>query len=145
MGTPHGPDGADGQPEVDDEESSADDSSVSSAPAPSNTRRRLLVFGLIAAAVLGVAEYATKLPSKRDVVVRVGDGIDRVELVWHEGDAVVHRTELGPPFNNPKSPVHLSDGTHRLELSVQRGADVTHEERRIEVADGASEIVIEVR
>jgi hypothetical protein len=104
------------------------------------------VFGLVVAAVIGVAEYATELPTERQVVVRVaeGEGIDRVDLVWHEGEAVVHQTQLGPPFAGSKSTVRLSDGSHRLVFSVHRGDQVVRTERRVEVAEGASEIVIEV-
>jgi hypothetical protein len=104
------------------------------------------VFGLIAAAAIGIGEYATKLPSERTVVVRVaeGEGIDSIELVWHEGDEVVHRTWLGAPFTGAKSGVRLSDGRHRVELAIHRGDRVSHAERHIDVDEDASEITLDV-
>jgi hypothetical protein len=131
VGTADRPNGADGAAEV----------------APKRTsRRKLLLYGIAVVAVIGVAELATGLPDERTVLVRIREGeeIERVELVWHEGDEVVHRTLLGPPFSSAKSAVRLSDGDHRLELGIQRNGRMTRTERRVEVLEGAEEIVIDV-
>ncbi len=106
----------------------------------------MLVFGLVAAAVLGLGQLSADLPSERSVVVRVrsGERIDRVELAWQEDDKIVHRTLLAAPFQGGTSTVRLSDGQHGLKVSIYRGAEVSRQQRVVQVVDGARQIVIEI-
>lgn len=110
-----------------------------------SARKRLFAFGAVGGVVLAAGHFMGELPEERTVEVRVADDrIDRIELTWQEDDETVHRTLLAPPFERPKSPVRLSDGPHRLQLSVQRGAESSYEERHVDVAEGAATIVIDV-
>lgn len=107
--------------------------------------KRLLAFVAVGAVVLAAGHFVDELPAERTVEVRVTDtGIDQIELEWQQDDETVHRTRLAPPFDGHKSSVRLSDGQHRLQLSTRRGAESSHEERQIEVAEGAATIVIDV-
>ncbi len=106
---------------------------------------RLLALLGVAAVVVAARHWFGELPEERDVTIRVTDpSVDRVALTWHEGEEVVHHTDLGAPFEARPSKIQLRDGAHRVTVSLHRGAEVTLRERRVDVDADAAQIVLDV-
>ncbi len=112
---------------------------------PQAVSRRLAVFGAVGILVVAIGHFSGDLPAERQIEVRVTDpAVDRVQLSWKEGDEVLHRTTLAAPFGASRSAVQLSNGNHKLDISVRRGDDVRTKTRVIEVFEGSDHIVIDV-
>jgi len=110
-------------------------------------RRRAAIFVMLLGGVLAVRPLIEASPDERRFVVVVANPVERVEVVWRDGDGeVLRQLEQRFPGEAPASLqriLRLEPGRYQLDIATENAGRRAHVTRTVDVLDDTSEITVE--
>ncbi len=105
-------------------------------------RRRLGLLVLIAGLVVAALPLWSSAPSERELVVRLAAQADALEVRWLDGDEVVWGARVHGGAAEMRRTLRLPAGRYRLEARVTDDGVTRDIARDIDVAEGASQVLV---
>jgi len=116
-------------------------------PGPMSMRRRAAIFVMLLGGVLAVRPLIEASPDERRFVVVVANPVERVEVVWRDGDGeVLRQLEQRFPGEAPASLqriLRLEPGRYQLDIATENAGRRAHVTRTVDVLGDTSEITVE--